>query len=110
MIRFLSAIASTVFFLAACHGHACDLRSGVARPEESVAARTLEVGCATCVYDMAGVEGCLLAVKLEGEPYLVSGVEMPGHESGLCDHSRTAKLTGELEGERFVATTFELPP
>lgn len=118
MSRFLPLIVSAAFLLASCSGHDQSSHSiasaaSPAAPSSSpvaTAAQTLEAGCATCVFGMEDVKGCQLAVKLDDKPYLVSGVEMPGHESGLCDHSRTAELTGHLDGERFIATSFALKP
>ena len=67
-------------------------------------------GCGSCVFGMEGVEDCVLAVRIDGKAYLVSGVEMPGHESGLCDHSRMASFDGKLDGDTFVARSFTLKP
>jgi hypothetical protein len=113
MSKLLPLIASLTILLASCSGNDHDSNSpdsAVSPTSPLAAAQTLEAGCATCVFGMTGVSGCLLAVKVADEPYLVSGVEMPGHESGLCDHSRMAELSGQLEGERFVATSFRLKP
>ncbi len=84
-------------------------------PEHAVAARIVEAGCATCVYDMQGVEGCKLAVKIGGKPYLVTGTEIDDHgdahgPAGLCVTARKALVSGKVEGDKFVATSFELQP
>lgn len=76
----------------------------------TVTSRTVEAGCATCIYDMAGVEGCRLAVKLDGKPYLVTGAEVDAHGAGLCSAPRTAKVTGKIQGDKLVATSFSLQP
>ncbi len=113
MFKVLSLAASTAFLVASC-SHERDSHPHLSTDSPSApvpaAAQTLEVGCAGCVFGMPGAEGCQLAVKVDGKSYLVTGVEMPGHESGLCDHSRMAELTGRLEGERFVATNLSLKP
>ena len=106
-------IASTTLLFAACsQDHSSHSPASADSPSSrlTAAAQTLETGCAGCVFGMQGAEGCQLAVKVDSKPYLVTGVEMPGHESGLCDHSRMAEVTGRLEGERFVATSFHLEP
>lgn len=77
--------------------------------------RTAKVACATCIYDMKGVSGCKLAVKVDGEPYLVSGVAMKdlgnAHAAhGLCNTERKAKVEGRVEDDRFVAKWMELLP
>ncbi len=88
------------------HGHA---------REEALGVRIVEAGCATCVYDMQGVKGCKLAVKIDGKAYLVTGTEIDDHgdahgPAGLCVTARKAVVTGKVEGEKFVATSFELQP
>lgn len=118
MSKYLPLIASAVFVLTSCSGEDYTSHASAASPAgdpsaptlAQPAAQDLETGCGNCVFGMDGVQGCQLAVKLDGKPYLVSGVEMPDHESGLCDHSRMAAITGQVEGERFVATSFALKP
>ncbi len=105
----LPAIAVATLFLA-CSESGRNAGVQAATTQVSANAQTLEVGCAGCVFSMPGAEGCQLAVKMGDKIHLVSGVEMPGHETGLCDHSRMANIDGKLDGERFVATAFELKP
>ncbi len=90
----------------AAHGHA---------HQHAVAARTVEAGCATCIFNMEGVRGCKLAVKIDGKPYLVTGAEIDDQgdahgPAGLCVTARKALVSGKVEGEKFVATSFELQP
>jgi len=68
----------------------------------------VEAGCAGCIFKMEGAEGCELAVKINGKPYLVSGVDVDTHDSGMCESSLQAILSGEVKGDEFVATKFEL--
>ena len=70
--------------------------------------QTLEVGCASCIYKMAGVAGCVMAVKVGGESMLLSGIDMDAHEHGLCKSSKQARASGKVEGDEFVATKVEL--
>ncbi len=78
--------------------------------EHAVPARTVEAGCATCIFNMEGVKGCKLAVKIDGKPYLVSGADVDAHGAGLCNSAKEAKVVGEIEGDKFVATSVELQP
>ena len=78
--------------------------------EHAVAARIVEAGCATCIFDMQGIEGCTLAVKIDGKPYLVTGADVDAHGAGLCSSAKKAKVVGKIEGDKFVATSFELQP
>ncbi len=71
---------------------------------------TVEAGCASCIFEMEGTEGCQLAVKIDGKPYLVSGADVDAHESGLCESAKQAVVTGTVEAGKFVATSFELQP
>ena len=61
------------------------------------------------------MRGCKLAVKIDGKPYLVTGTEIDDHgdahdPAGLCVIAREALVSGKVEGEKFVATSFELQP
>lgn len=65
--------------------------------------RTTDVGCGSCVYKMAGVEGCPLAVMLDGKPYIVQGATWPNHD--YCDARQQAIVTGKIEDGKFVAVS-----
>ena len=70
---------------------------------------TVEVGCASCIYQMAGVEGCsTLAAKIDGQPLHVSGVELDLHELGLCSAPKQAKLVAKVDGDSVVASQVEV--
>jgi len=68
---------------------------------------TVEAGCATCTYKIAGVRGCKTAVKVAGTAYLMGGTPVNAHASGLCKKPRTAEVSGEVDGKLFVASAFE---
>ena len=70
--------------------------------------QTVEAGCASCTYKMAGVEGCKLAVKIADKPYLVSEADVDAHSAGLCQAPKQAKVTGAIVRGKFVAAGFEL--
>ncbi len=69
-----------------------------------------EIGCAMCVYKMAGVEDCRLAVRIDGQAYLVEGSGIDDHgdahaADGLCNVSRQADVNGSFRDGRFMAQT-----
>ncbi|MFH1418026.1 MAG: DUF6370 family protein [Planctomycetota bacterium] len=70
--------------------------------------REVEAGCGMCIFKMAGVTGCKLAVKIDGKPYLVEGSDVNAHTSGLCGVSKKAVVSGKIKGNVFVATSFKL--
>jgi bacterioferritin-associated ferredoxin len=70
-----------------------------------IKSQTVEAGCGACIYKMAGVEGCPLAVMIDGKPYLVQGATWPNHD--YCDGKQQAIVSGKLEGARFIATSVE---
>ncbi len=86
------------------------LPTRTAQHQHAVAARTVEAGCASCIFNMEGVRGCKLAVKIDGKPYLVTGADVDAHGAGLCSSAKKAKVVGKIEGDKFVATSFELQP
>ncbi len=69
---------------------------------------TVEVGCASCIYEMEGVEDCELAARIDGKAYLVELEGFDAHSAGLCAGTKTAVVTGAIEGDRFHATSLEL--
>lgn len=68
---------------------------------------TVEAGCATCTYKIAGVTGCKTAVKVAGKAYLMGGTPVNAHASGLCRKPRSAEVSGAVEGKLFVASAFQ---
>ncbi len=87
--------------LIACTGASTDQAS-------DLHASTLEVGCASCIYEMEGVEDCELAARIDGKTYLVELEGFDAHGAGLCAGAKTAVVTGAIEGDRFHATSLEL--
>ncbi len=71
-------------------------------------AETIEVGCGMCVYGMPEVSGCQLAAVIDGEPILVKGVELDLHDHGLCSGSKSAVVSGKVEGMELLATSVEV--
>jgi hypothetical protein len=82
-----------------------------AEPETAALAeaRVVETACGVCIFGMEG-RGCPLAVKIDGKPYLVTGASVNAHTAGLCEAARSATVTGQIEGDKFVATSFDLRP
>ena len=75
----------------------------------SIADRTVEAGCAHCIFAMPGVKGCKLAVKVDGTAYLVTGADqVDAHQ--FCTAAKKAVVSGRIEGDRFVASEFEVLP
>ena len=66
----------------------------------------VDAACGACIYKMSGVQGCPLAVMIDGKPYLVEGATWPNHD--YCDRKCQAVVTGKLVGDKFIAT--ELQP
>ncbi len=74
----------------------------------------VEVACGECLFQMKG-EGCDLAIRIDGKSYYVDSSSIDDHGDahavdGLCNAVRTAKATGSIQGDRFLATKLELCP
>jgi monofunctional biosynthetic peptidoglycan transglycosylase len=83
--------------------------------EPAVETGSAKVACATCVFHMKGVEGCKLAIEIDGRHYLVNGSDIDDHgdahaSDGLCNTARRAKVKGRISGDRFLAEEFRLLP
>ncbi|MHC5002212.1 MAG: DUF6370 family protein [Planctomycetota bacterium] len=74
----------------------------------------VEASCGQCQFDMPG-SGCDLAVRVDGSAYFVDGTGIDDHgdahaDDGFCNAVRHARVSGRVEGDRFVASRFELLP
>jgi hypothetical protein len=82
--------------------------SGTGKPQaKAITNQTVEAACGVCIYKMPGVEGCPLAIKIDGKTYLVEGAKWPNHD--YCDRNCQAIVSGRIEGDppKFIATKFE---
>jgi hypothetical protein len=86
-----------------------DPRAAAPAAAGMVTDQVLEAACASCIFEMPGVEGCVLAVKVGGKPYLVTGADHVNAHS-LCGASKKATVSGEVTGDKFVATRFDMHP
>jgi hypothetical protein len=82
--------------------------------ESAPVAFAVEAACGQCQFDLAG-EGCDLAVRIDGQAYFVDGTSIDDHgdahaEIGFCNAVRSARVTGQVEDDRFAVTAFELLP
>ena len=77
--------------------------------------QTVEASCGQCKFGMKGQAGCSLAVRINGVPYFVDGTSIDKHgdahaKDGFCEAIRTARVSGSVVNNRFVATSFALLP
>lgn len=67
------------------------------------------VKCASCFPG----KGCTLAIRIDGKSYFVEKADIDefgdAHsKEGFCNAIRKAKVQGEIVGDKFVASYFEL--
>lgn len=72
----------------------------------------LETACGTCMFKMKG-STCKLAVKINNKDYYVEGTSIDDHgdahdKDGFCNAIRKAKVQGEIVGDKFLVSYFEL--
>ena len=83
-------------------------------PDRVVTNEVVDVACGTCIYKMPEGRGCYWAITLDGQHYAMAGVEPADHDphgpDGMCNMGRKARITGELRGQNFIASAFELLP
>jgi hypothetical protein len=87
------------------HGEGHDAHDDDQASAKMITNQTVEAGCGACIYKMAGVSGCPLAIMIDGKPYLVEGATWPNHD--YCDRKVQAVVSGKLEGDKFIATKVE---
>ena len=76
--------------------------------------RGVEASCGQCQFGLPG-GGCELAVRIDGEPYLVDGTGIDDHgnshaEHGFCNAVRHARVSGRIEDGRFKSKSFAVIP
>jgi len=74
--------------------------------------RLVEASCGQCQFGLPG-DDCDLAVRFDGTALFVDGSDIDSHgdahaDDGFCNAVRTARVSGRVAGDRFVATAFEL--
>jgi len=127
---FILLLAGSVMLLGACsktqttegdaHGHDHDHAGhdhdhGAAAATDALLSnkaieggQKVELGCAKCIYDLEGAEGCETAVKVGDKVLMLSGFEVDAHKVGLCKSAKTAEAAGAIDGDAFVATAVRL--
>lgn len=81
--------------------------------EKSAIIQTAEISCGQCNFEMEG-DGCELAVKIDDKAYFVEGFgiddfgDAHDEHTGFCSVVRKAKVEGNIENDKFVATKIEL--
>jgi hypothetical protein len=74
----------------------------------------VEASCGQCQFGLPG-NGCNLAVRIDGVAYYVDGSAIDDHgdahgENGLCNAIRPAVVVGEVNNDRFVASSVRVLP
>ncbi len=74
----------------------------------------VEAACGQCQFGLPG-SSCDLAVRIDGASYFVDGTGIDDHgdahsSDGLCNAVRPARVSGQVQDGRFVATHFEVLP
>ena len=72
----------------------------------------VEASCGQCQFKMTG-KGCTLAIRINGKSYFVEKADIDefgdAHaKEGFCNAIRKAKVQGEIVGDKFIASYFEL--
>lgn len=74
--------------------------------------QVVEASCGQCQFGMGG-DGCDLAIRYQGQTWFVEGTSIDDHgdahsDDGFCNAIRQARVTGKVEGDRFLVESFEL--
>lgn len=91
------------------------LVSIAATAQQKVEKQIVDASCGQCNFGMKTKKGCDLAVRIDGKSYFVEGTKIDkfgdAHsEDGFCSAVRKAEVSGEIVGDKFVASTFKLLP
>ncbi len=80
----------------------------VAVETEIATPQTVSAGCGACTYQIEGAEGCPLAVEIDGKPMLVTGSDFNAMDNGLCAEKAQLEVVGEVQGDKFAASSVKL--
>jgi len=72
------------------------------------ATMTVDIGCAHCLYKIAGVNECAPAVTVNGKTMLLSGGNVDMKTADICKAAKKATVEGKVEGDKFVATKVDI--
>lgn len=83
--------------------------------DKKIEKQTVEASCGQCKLGMAGKKGCDLAVRIDNKNYFVEGADMnqfgDAHgQDGMCNAIRKAEVSGEIKGDKFIASSFKVLP
>jgi hypothetical protein len=84
------------------------------RPDPNKKIEIVKVACGQCKLGLSG-HGCDLALRINGKAYFIDGTTIDDHgdahaNDGFCKAVREAKVQGEVVGDRYKVTYFELLP
>ena len=105
----IATLALALPLLFACSGGG-EGSAGATAPALKATTQKVELACAGCIYKMADADGCEAAVKIDGKPLKVTGVEFDAHGAGLCSAAKQAEVAGKVVGDAFVATSLKVLP
>ncbi len=123
MLRYLAhliALSAAALFLIGCQSQIDPAPMGSQQESspETAAQQYREVivdaACGQCQFGLPG-SSCDLAVRIDGASYFVDGTGIDDHgdahsSEGLCNAVRPARVSGQVQEGRFVATHFEVLP
>lgn len=83
--------------------------------DKKIEKQTVDASCGQCKFGMKGKKGCDLAVKIDNQTYFVEGANMEqfgdAHgNDGMCNTVRKAEVSGEIKGDKFIASSFKMLP
>ncbi len=83
--------------------------------QKKVKDKVVEASCGMCQFKQKTDSGCVLTVKIDKKVYTVTGTGINDHgdahaDDGFCNKVRKAKVSGEINGSTFAASSFNLLP
>lgn len=83
--------------------------------QKKISNQTVEASCGMCQFNQKTDKGCALTVRIDKKIYDVVGTGLNDHgdahaDDGFCTAIRKAKVSGEIKGKTFVASSFTLLP
>jgi len=73
-----------------------------------------EISCGQCQFDLDSKNGCDLAMRIDDKAYFVEGFEIDDfgdahdEKTGFCEVIRIGEITGQIENNKFVASSLKL--
>lgn len=103
-----------IFTVLSCATAAAQQTKFAKKPDPRQSLMEVEAACGMCKFGLKDKD-CLLTIRKDEKVWHVKGTDIDDHgdahgNDGFCNAIRRAKVQGEVKGDEFIVTYFQLIP